>query len=103
VNSAESDQDPFVAPDGSYLITCLTGRDDSRGGYDLYVSFASEDGAWSEPVNLGDGVNTSGPEFRPYVTQDGRYLFFTGLDPDNDAVGRIFWAGTEVIEVAKPR
>ena len=29
VNSVESDQDPFIAPDGSYLITCLTGRPDS--------------------------------------------------------------------------
>ena len=101
VNSTESDQDPFIAPDGSYLIVCLTGRDDSLGGYDLYVSFAEEDGSWSEPVNLGEGVNTPGPEFRPYVTQDGKYLFFTGLAPDDDTIGRIFWVSAEVIEVAR--
>jgi len=101
INSAESDQDPFIAPDGSYLIVCLTGRDDSLGGYDLYVSFAEEDGSWSEPVNLGEGVNTPGPEFRPYVTQDGEYLFFTGLAPDDETVGRIFWISARVIEAAR--
>ncbi len=102
VNSAESDQDPFVAPDGSYLIVCLTGRDDSVGSYDLYVFFAEEDGSWSEPVNLGESVNTPGPEFRPYVTPDGEYLFFTGLAPDDETVGRIFWVSADVIDAARP-
>ena len=97
VNSAESDQDPFIAPDGSYLIVCLTGRTDSLGKYDLYVSFPEEDGSWSEPANLGGGVNTPESEFRPYVTADGKYLFFTALDPDSDNIGRIFWVSSEVI------
>jgi len=101
VNSAESDQDPFVAPDGSYLITCLKGREDSAGSYDLYVSFANDDGSWSEPVNLGDGVNRPGSEFRPYVTPDGRYLIYTGRAPDDDTVGRIYWVSAEVIRKAR--
>jgi len=97
INSVESDQDPFIAPDGSYLIVCLTGRTDSFGKYDLYVSFPEEDGSWSEPVNLGEGVNTPGSEFRPYVTADGKYLFFTALGPDSNNIGRIFWVSSEVI------
>ena len=101
VNSVESDQDPFIAPDGSYLIVCLTGREDSIGGYDLYVSFPAEDGSWSEPVNLGEGVNTAEAEFRPYVTADGAYLFFTSPDPGNDNRGRIFWVSSEVIHMSR--
>ena len=101
VNSPESDQDPFIAADGSYLISCLTGRDDSVGSYDLYVSFANEDGSWSEPANLGDTVNTPGAEFRPYVTQDGKYLFFTGLAPTEESGGRIYWVSAEVIEAVR--
>ncbi len=101
INSIESDQDPFIAPDGSYLIVCLTGRPDSFGRYDLYVSFPSGDGAWSEPINLGEGVNTAGSEFRPYVTADGRYLFFTSPDPENDQLGRIFWVSAAVIEATR--
>ncbi len=101
INSIESDQDPWIAPDGSYLIVCLTGRADSFGKYDLYVSFADEDGSWSEPVNLGEGVNGPGYEFRPYVTADGKYLFFTGPDPGNDNRGRIFWVSSEVIQASR--
>lgn len=101
VNSVESDQDPFIAPDGSYLIVCLTGREDSFGRYDLYVSFPEEDGSWSEPVNLGEGVNSAESEFRPYVTADGKYLFFTSPDPDADYRGRIFWVSSEVIRAKR--
>jgi hypothetical protein len=50
-----------------------------------------------EPINLGEGVNTPGSEFRPYVTADGKYLFFTSPDPANGNRGRIFWVSTEVI------
>lgn len=64
------------------------------------MSFAEEDDSWSEPVNLGAGVNTSGPEFRPYVTQDGQFLFYTGLAPDDDSIGRIYWVSAEVIDNA---
>jgi len=101
VNSVESDQDPFIAPDGSYLIVCLTGRPDSLGKYDLYVSFPDEDGSWAEPINLGEGVNTAGYEFRPYVTPDGKYLFFTSPDPGNANRGRIFWVSSEVIQASR--
>jgi hypothetical protein len=102
VNSVESDQDPFIAPDGSYLIVCLTGREDSFGGYDLYASFPEEDGSWSEPVNLGEGVNTAESEFRPYVTADGKYLFFTSPDPEADNRGRIFWVDARILDGFRP-
>lgn len=97
INSAESDQDPFIAPDESYLIVCLRGRDDSLGEYDLYVSFRNEEGEWSEPVNLGEGVNTDGYEFRPYVTPDGRYLFFTSNGWSGDGSGGVYWVDAGVI------
>jgi len=103
INSPESDQDPFVAPDGSYLITCLTGRDDSVGSYDLYVSFAIEDGSWSEPVNLGAEINTKDAEFRPYVSQDGKYLFFTALAPEGETGSRIYWVSAVLIEELHPQ
>lgn len=97
VNSGFSDQDPFIAPDESYLIVCLTDREDSRGGYDLYVSFRDEGGGWSEPRNLGPGVNTQGAEFRPYVTPDGKHLFFTSNGWSEEGPGGIYWVDAGVI------
>jgi Tol biopolymer transport system component len=77
VNSTPSQFNAFIAPDESYLILCTGGRDDSLGGTDYYVAFRYEDDTWSQPINLGPEVNTpANGEFSPYVSPDGRFLFF---------------------------
>ena len=76
VNSA-TQFNAFVAPDESYLILGVFGREDSEGGTDYYVVFRNADDTWSEPVNLGPSVNQArGQEWSPYVSPDGRYFFF---------------------------
>ena len=77
VNSGTARFNAFVAPDESYLIYGMIGRQDTLGSVDYYVAFRQPDDTWSEPVNLGPTVNTPGQnEYSPYVTRDGRYLFF---------------------------
>ena len=69
----------FIAPDESYLIACVEGRVDSptAGAANYYIFFRSQDDSWSEGVNLGPEVNFPGAAASaPYVTSDGRYLFF---------------------------
>ena len=97
VNTAGSDADPFIAPDESYLIVCQK-KDEGFGEYDLYAAFRKPDETWSVPVNLGEGVNSRGYEFRPYVTPDGKYLFFTS---SRDPRG-IYWVDARVIDEVKP-
>ncbi|MHB1194316.1 MAG: hypothetical protein ACYC6F_14925 [Longimicrobiales bacterium] len=81
-NSTASQFNAFIAPDERYLILCTGERDDTRGGTDYYVVFRDEDDTWSEPVNLGDAVNTpGGGEFSPYVSPDGRFFFFMSTRP----------------------
>lgn len=76
VNSANQ-FNAFVAPDESYLILSIFGRDDSVGGTDYYVVFRDDDDNWSGPVNLGEVVNRPrGSEWSASVSPDGRYLFF---------------------------
>lgn len=52
-------------------------RDDSHGGRDLYVSFAKSDSLWSEPLNLGDVVNSAGEESAPFLASDNKTLYFS--------------------------
>jgi OmpA-OmpF porin, OOP family len=52
-------------------------RDDSRGDRDLYVSFMKNDSAWSEPLNLGDVVNTAAEESAPFLASDDKTLYFS--------------------------
>jgi len=93
VNTPAYEADVFVAPNESYLIFCA----DRPGGYgsgDLYVSFKNADGSWTEAKNMGATLNTGGNELCPFVTKDGKYLFYTRSKD-------IYWVDAKVIEQLK--
>lgn len=77
INSADNPFNACIAPDESYLIFCAYRSDSSQGGSDYYISFRDEDDTWSEPVNLGPGINTPADEYSPHITPGGKYFFFT--------------------------
>lgn len=52
-------------------------REDSSGDQDLYVSFLKEKNKWSEPLNLGTVVNSSQSDFAPFLSRNGRTLYFS--------------------------
>lgn len=52
-------------------------RDDTHGSRDLYVSFQKDDNTWSEPLNLGDVVNTANEESAPFLAADDKTLYFS--------------------------
>jgi len=81
VNSSTYDGDPFVSPDGKYLIYSSY-RSGGCGAADLYVTFADGKGGWTAPVNLNQycpGINTDAIEYGPSLSPDQRYLFFVRL------------------------
>ncbi len=66
---------PAISPDGTtlYFVSDLAG---GFGGKDIWkVTRAGSNGAWSQPVNLGPDINTSGDELFPYVREDGTLYF----------------------------
>ena len=87
--------DPFIAPDGSYILFSSTRRS-GEGRADIYVSFRLEEGTWSRAISLGRGVNTPAKEFTPSVSRDGRYLFYSGNED-------IYWVDAGIIDVARQR
>ena len=66
----------FETNDEKNLLLSLE-RAEGFGGNDLYVSQATGDGSWSEPRNLGDVVNSPGFEFAPWLSPDGKMLYFS--------------------------
>lgn len=52
-------------------------REDSRGDRDLYVSFMKDDSTWTEPLNLGDVINTANQESAPFLAADDKTLYFS--------------------------
>ena len=55
----------------------VSDRPGGLGGRDLYRTVRLPDGTWSEPLNLGSRINTSGEEESPVLSADGRFLVFS--------------------------
>ena len=72
---------PFIAPDESYLLfsSNRTGSQDEHG--DLYITRRMADGTWTDPVSLGEPVNSPNQEVFPGLSPDGKYLFFCRYTP----------------------
>jgi len=86
---------PFISPDESFLIFS-SNRSDQFGKGDLYISFQDTlAGTWTDPINMGEPVNSSAQERLPGVSPDGKYLFFTRWTPDHDQ--DIFWVSAKII------
>jgi outer membrane protein OmpA-like peptidoglycan-associated protein len=72
-NDSYSCMHPTLAIDGTtlYFASDMPG---GYGGYDLYVSTRTKAG-WSQPENLGIGVNTDKDEVFPFIHSNGTLFF----------------------------
>ncbi|UCC45488.1 MAG: PD40 domain-containing protein [Candidatus Zixiibacteriota bacterium] len=78
VNSVKSQFDGVIAPDESYMILPVYGRDDSYGSTDLYITFRDENDNWTPVRNMGEAFNSKFTEGAARITPDGKYILFTG-------------------------
>jgi outer membrane protein OmpA-like peptidoglycan-associated protein len=47
------------------------------GGSDIYYAILNKDNIWGDPINLGSAVNTPFDEICPFLSVDGRTLYFS--------------------------
>ncbi len=74
INTEFYESYPAISKDGDYLLF-ISDREGGAGGIDIYVSMRQDDGGWSEAINLGDNINTSGTELSPHL-DDMNNLYF---------------------------
>ena len=87
---------PYIAPDESYIIyDSYT----NAGNSNLFVNFRNKSGGWSESIKLDSNINTNAHEMVPFVTRDGKHLFFTRF---SDEIS-IYWVSTKFIEELRPK
>ena len=98
INTQWDEWDPAISPDGSVLVFCSK-KPSGLGMDDLYVSFKDRNGRWSQSTNLGDEVNSPHSENRPFITSDGKYLFFNS---DSGGSRDIYWIDMEVVRRQDP-
>jgi len=109
INSNNYEGPVYVAPDKSYLIFSSF-RPGGYGSSDLYISFRGEDGAWTEPRNMGSKINSDSRDRLAFVSSDGKYLFFNSsrvsvlnTKPLSGGPGNAFWVDAKIIDELKLR
>lgn len=78
LNSDTWDSQAAISCDGRQLYFAST-RAGGLGGSDIYRADRLANGSWSEPVNLGDAVNTPKDEEAPFLSNDGETLYFASM------------------------
>jgi hypothetical protein len=101
INLTASSFNAFIAPDESFLLFSTYLQDDSHWYSDLYIASRNSDGKWSEPSNLGPNINSRGNDHAPWISHDGKYLFFSSTRLDSSGKNEnhsIFWLSTNILE-----
>ena len=84
---------PFPAFDESFLLF--------NGKGSIWVSFRLDGAGWTEPVSLGDLVNSEHNETCPTLSPDGKYLFFSRYNEPEEK-SNIYWVSSQIIDRLKP-
>jgi outer membrane protein OmpA-like peptidoglycan-associated protein/tetratricopeptide (TPR) repeat protein len=66
-----------ISQDGNWLIFTGCNYPEGFGSCDLYISYKTKNGGWSEAENLGNTINTSAWESAPSLSPDKKDLYFS--------------------------
>ena len=111
VNSKASETDAYISADESTLIFTSSAHSHlDRGDLDLYISIKKADGKWGEPEPLSETINTPYNENAPFLSKDGKTLFFSstghntmgGYDVFKSELDSISGQWSEPINVGHP-
>lgn len=76
INSKAYEGDAYITPDGLTLYFS-TAKYSEDGNLDLYYSTRTAGGDWGPAKSLGNTINTKYDEDSPYISRDGKTLFFS--------------------------
>lgn len=81
INTDRSEYDPCVSSGEDFIVFTSSGREDSFGAGDLYISkFDERTKEWLPGRNLGKEFNTIARDYCPYLTPDLKYFFYSSND-----------------------
>lgn len=74
--TADWDDRFAVSFDGKFVIFS-SNRKGGFGGYDLYYTQVEPNGEWSEPINLGEKINSPNDERYPFLHPNGEAMYYS--------------------------
>ena len=124
VNTAELEQEPYIAPDESYIIFASERHAPKSDRWDLYICFKKKEGGWTKAKNMGDKINSYYKDMAPIATIDGKDLFSSNnrrrvlimadkdltyqniidvLNSLQNGSSDLYWVDAKIIEELRPK
>lgn len=88
INTDRPEYYPAVSNNGTLYLSTI--REGGEGSYDLYRSYPSEDGSYSELENIGETVNSESAEIDVYVEPDEKYIIFASYKDEGFGSGDLY-------------
>jgi outer membrane protein OmpA-like peptidoglycan-associated protein len=82
INTPDFESDAFISADGNTAFF-VTNHYKKKGDLDIYFITKDAQGIWSKPKDLKGNINTNEDEDGPFLTKDGKTLFFSSRGHDN--------------------
>jgi outer membrane protein OmpA-like peptidoglycan-associated protein/tetratricopeptide (TPR) repeat protein len=76
INSKAYESDAYITPDGK-TIYFSTGKYSEDGTLDIYYSTRQPGGDWGPAKSIGNAINTQYDDDSPYLSRDGKTLYFS--------------------------
>jgi hypothetical protein len=76
INTKYWESHAFISSDGQELYF-TSNREGGYGDLDIYKAKRNGNGTWKKPENIGKPINTEWRENTPFLTEDGKTLFFS--------------------------
>ena len=104
LNSLSYESQVSVSCDGRQLFFASNKGNKDPSNTDIWYSNLLPDGTWDWPIKLGPHINTPGTEQGPFLTNDGKTLYFSSNGHLGFGEGDIFmsWFDSETEEWSTP-
>ncbi|WP_022822916.1 OmpA family protein [Hymenobacter norwichensis] len=76
INSKAFESDAYITPDG-LTIYFSTGKYSEDGTLDIYYATRQAGGDWGAAKSMGSAINTKYDDDSPYLSRDGKTLYFS--------------------------
>ncbi len=76
VNTDNWESQPAISADGRQLFF-VSNRSGGIGGKDIWVSYKTDKGSWTQAKNLGKDINTKKDDISPFLHWDNQTLYFS--------------------------
>jgi ankyrin repeat protein len=87
---------PHIAPDESYIVYVIKSE---KTKTDLFIRFKKSDGTWTDAIDMGLKVNSTAHDLAPYISPDGKYMFFVS---QRERMNGMMWMDARIIEELRP-